>query len=261
MTARPPLALVTGANRGLGREVCHQLRDRGHHVILTARDTDRGQAAARDLGVEFHQLDVSDDASVERLVADLRRVHPEGLDVVVANAGVALDGFNAEVAATTVDTNYFGVLRIVEAVLPLLNPGAHLVVVSSGVGQRDLLGPQLRPRFNLEQLKIAELSALMRQFVADVRSGHHRDAGWPSTAYGTSKIGATALAHVLTRELAGDPRNISVVAVCPGWVRTDMGGPNGERDVASGAVSILSGLDVPPSEPHRFFRDGAPANW
>ncbi|WAS96850.1 SDR family NAD(P)-dependent oxidoreductase [Nannocystis punicea] len=261
MTARPPLALVTGANRGLGREVCRQLRDRGYRVILTARDAERGRAAAHELGVEFLQLDVSDPASVDRLVAEVRRLHPEGLDVVVANAGVALNGFDGNVAATTVDTNYFGVLRVVEGLLPLLRPGAHLVLVSSGVGQRDLLSAELRARLDLETLTRSELSALMHQFVADVQAGRHREAGWPGTAYGTSKIGVTALAHLLARDLADDPRRLDVVAVCPGWVRTEMGGPNGERTVEIGASSILSGLDVPRDAPHRFYRDGAPANW
>lgn len=261
MSERSPLALVTGANRGLGREVCRQLRDRGHRVILTARDRERGQAAAAELGVEFLQLDVADPASVARMAADLRAAHPEGLDLVVANAGIAMEGFDARVAATTVDTNYFGVLRIVEAVLPLLRPRARLVLVSSGMGQRDQLAPALRDRLDLDRLGRDELSALMRQFVADVQAGRHREAGWPSAAYATSKIGVTALAHVLTRELAGDPRQLEVVAVCPGWVRTDMGGPQGERDVATGAASIVWAVDGQIDPRHRFYRDGAPASW
>ncbi|MFY0540832.1 SDR family NAD(P)-dependent oxidoreductase [Nannocystis pusilla] len=122
MTARQPLALVTGANRGLGLEVCRQLRDRGYRVILTARQAEHGRAAAQELGVEFVPLDVRDPASVDRLVAELKRVHPEGLDVVIANAGVALDGFDGQVAETTIDTNYFGVLRVVEGVLRCCGP-------------------------------------------------------------------------------------------------------------------------------------------
>ncbi|MDC0716314.1 SDR family NAD(P)-dependent oxidoreductase [Nannocystis bainbridge] len=261
MTARLPLALVTGANRGLGLEVCRQLRDRGYRVILTARDPERGREAARDLGVEFLPLDVGDSASVARLVAELRRLDPEGLDVVVANAGVALDGFDAQVAATTVDTNYFGVLRVVEGVLPLLRQDARLVLVSSGVGQRDLLSADLRARLDLDTLTRDELSAFMQQFVDDVQAGRHREAGWPGTAYGTSKIGVTALAHLLARDLAGDPRHLDIVAVCPGWVRTAMGGPNAERTVEVGAASILGGLEAPRDDPHRFYRDGAHASW
>ncbi|WP_434417654.1 SDR family NAD(P)-dependent oxidoreductase [Nannocystis pusilla] len=261
MTAPQPLALVTGANRGLGLEVCRQLRDRRYRVILTARQAEHGRAAAQELGVEFLPLDVRDPASVDRLVAELKRAHPEGLNVVIANAGVALNGFDGQVAETTIDTNYFGVLRVVEGVLPLLRPEAHLVLVSSGVGQRDLLSPELRARLDLDSLTRSELSALMRQFVTDVKDGRHREAGWPGTAYGTSKIGVTALAHLLARDLADDPRRLNTVAVCPGWVRTDMGGPNGERNVETGAGSILGGLDVPRDAPHRFYRDGAPANW
>lgn len=261
MPTRSPLALVTGANRGLGREVCRQLHDRGYRVILTARDPARGREAAAELGVEFRRLDVTDPASVTRLADDLRAAHPEGLDLVVANAGIALQGFDGRVAAETVDTNYFGVLRVVEALLPQLRPRARLVLVSSGSGQRDLLSPALRARLDLDRLTRDELSALMRQFVADVQAGRHTEAGWPSTAYGTSKVGVTALAHVLTRELAGDPRELEVVAVCPGWVRTDMGGPRAERDLATGASSIVRAAQGPLDPQRRFYRDGAPADW
>jgi NAD(P)-dependent dehydrogenase (short-subunit alcohol dehydrogenase family) len=261
MPTRSPLALVTGANRGLGREVCRQLRDRRYRVILTARDPARGREAAGELGVEFRRLDVSDPASVTRLAEDLRAAHPEGLDLVVANAGVALQGFDARVAAETIDTNYFGVRRVVEATLPLLRPGARLVLVSSGMGQRELLAPALRARLDLDRLTRDELSALMRQFVADVEAGRHTEAGWPSSAYSVSKIGVTALAHVLQRELAGDPRKLEVVAVCPGWVRTDMGGPKAERDLETGGASIVSAALDPLDPAHRFYRDGAPASW
>lgn len=257
-----PVAVVTGGNRGLGREVCRQLKERGYHVVLTARDPARGRAAAGELGLEYRPLDVTDDGSVTRLADALRAAHPGGLDVVVANAAVALNGFNEHVARTTIDTNYFGVLRVAEALLPQLRPGGRLVLVSSGSGDRALLAPPLRDIVSAPDLTRARLSTFMRKFVADVAAGRHQQAGWPSSAYAVSKIGVTALARVLAREFAHDPRNLKINAVCPGWVRTDMGGPAAERDVGEGAAGIVWAATLGPDGPSGgFFRDGAPATW
>lgn len=262
MMRHVPVAVVTGGNRGLGREVCRQLADRGYRVVLTARDPALGRAAASELGVDFEPLDVTDPASVTRLAGVLKTAHPGGLDVVVANAGVAMKGFDEHVARVTVDTNYFGVVRVVDALLPLLRPGARLVLVSSGSGDRDLLSPPLKAAVSAPDLTRARLDALMQQFVADVAAGRHEDAGWPSSAYAVSKIGVTALAGVLAREFAHDARNLKINAVCPGWVRTDMGGPGAERDVPAGAGSIVWAATLGGDGPTGgFYRDGLPADW
>ncbi len=163
---------------------------------------------------------------------------------------MALNGFDGQVAETTIDTNYFGVLRVVEGVLPLLRGPTRTSSWSRAASaSATCCRPELRARLDLDSLTRTELSALMRQFVTDVKDGRHREAGWPAPRHGTSKIGVTALAHLLARDLADDPRRLDTVAVCPGWVRTDMGGPNGERDVETGAGSILGGLDVPATPP------------
>ena len=104
------------------------------------------------------------------------------------------------------------------------------------------------------------LVALMNRFVDDVAAGRHAAAGWPSSAYRVSKIGLNALTRVLSRELA--PRHIRVNSVCPGWVRTDMGGAGAARSVEEGAASVLwaarLGRDGPTGG---FFRDGNPVEW
>ena len=257
-----PLALVTGANRGLGREVCRQLLARGHFVVLTARDEASGRAAAGDLGAEFLPLDVADPDSVTALAAALRDRHPDGLDVLVCNAGVAMDGFDEHVARTTVDINFFGAARTVDALLPQLRDGGRVVFVSSGVGDRNRLSAALRAALDAPDLSRERLAGLMNQFVADVRAGRHTAAGWPTSAYAVSKIGATALAGVIARELAADPRRPLINAVCPGWVRTDMGGPHAERPVDQGAAGVVWAATLPANGPTgRFFRDGAPAEW
>jgi NAD(P)-dependent dehydrogenase (short-subunit alcohol dehydrogenase family) len=257
-----PVSVVTGANRGLGREVCRQLAARGHHVVLTARDPAAGRAAAGELGVDFLPLDVRDPASVERFAARLRDGYPEGVAALVCNAGIAMDGFDADVAETTVDVNFFGTVRVVHAVLPQLTNNACVALVSSGSGDRGRLSPELRAAVSAPDLTLERLSAFMGRFVADVRAGRHTEEGWPSSAYAVSKIGVTALAGVLARDLAGDPRRPRINAVCPGWVRTDMGGPHADRDVSEGAASIVWAATLPPDGPSGgFFRDGRPADW
>lgn len=257
-----PVAVVTGANRGLGLEVCRQLAARGLRVVATARDAEAGRAAARGIGAAFHPLDVADAGSVERLARGLRDGYPEGVAVLVANAGIAMQGFDAEVARATIATNFTGTLQVVEALLPQLVRGANVVLVSSGMGDRGLLSAPLRAAVSREDLTRAELAGLMRRFVDAVRAGRHTADGWPSSAYGVSKIGVTALARVLAYELAGDPRRIKVNAVCPGWVQTGMGGPSATRTVEDGAAGIVWAATLGADGPSGgLLRDGAPAQW
>lgn len=256
------VAVVTGAGRGLGREVCRQLAAKDYRVILTARDPHSGRAAADALGCEFLPLDVADPTSVAALATALRERHPGGLDVLVGNAGISMHGFDAEVARGTLAVNYFGMARVVDALLPQLRAHARVALVSSGMGDRDKLAPPLRAEFDMGRLTRARLDALMQRFVDDVAAGRHTAAGWPSSAYSVSKIGVTALAHLLARDLAGDPRRLRINSVCPGWVRTDMGGPHADRDVAEGAASIVWAATLPETGPTGgFYRDGRPADW
>lgn len=262
------VAVVTGGNRGIGREVSKQLARHGFHVVLAARDPARGEAVARELAaetggsVEALTLDVADPDSARHFAAALAQRHPGGVDVLVNNAGVALRGFNSEVAERTLEVNYFGLLRVTEAVLPQLRPGGRVVLLSSGQGDRELLSSRRRAELSLPDLDREHLSALMRRFIDTVKAGRHENDGWPSSAYGVSKIGVNALAGVLARELADDPRQLRINAVCPGWVRTDMGGPQADRAVEQGAASVLWGVALGPEGPTGgFFRDGRPAHW
>ncbi|HTE54589.1 MAG TPA: SDR family NAD(P)-dependent oxidoreductase [Kofleriaceae bacterium] len=255
-------ALVTGASRGLGRETCRGLARSGHRVILTSRDVDTGRAAAEELtgaghAVEHRQLDVEDPASVAALAAQLSAAGVR-LDVLVNNAGIALDGFDAEVARRTVEVNFTGALRVTDALLPLVRDGGAVVMVSSGVGELSSLGPAARARLAATDLTRAALIDHMRAFVDDVAAGRHREAGWPSSAYQVSKAGMNALVRVLAPELAR--RGIRINAVCPGWVRTDMGGPHATRSLAEGAASVLwaAAVDGPTGG---FFRDGKSIPW
>jgi NAD(P)-dependent dehydrogenase (short-subunit alcohol dehydrogenase family) len=223
------VALVTGANRGIGREVVRQLLDHGFRTILTARDEERGRRAATDLGAEFLQLDVSDEDSVDRCFRTLDETHRR-LDVLINNAAIHYDtwqrGVNADltVAHEAFEANLFGAWRTSQRSVPLMarNGWGRIVNVSSQGGSLASMG-----------------------------------GGTP--AYSVSKAALNALTRVLAGELAGS--GILVNSVCPGWVATDMGGSGG-RPVGEGAASVMWAVLLEDAGPTGgFFRDGRPLPW
>ncbi len=251
-------ALVTGANRGIGLEVCAQLKAQGFAVILTSRDEADGRAAAEKLGVDYRHLDVTDPKSIAALADGLRR-DGRSIDVLINNAAVSLDGFDSAVVRQTLAANFFGALALTEALLPLMTDGGAIVMVSSGMGELHAYSPAIRARFADPKLTRDQLVALVGEFQSAVDAGNHTGAGWPSSAYRVSKAAIVALAKVLARDLAS--RHIRVNAVCPGWVRTRMGGGSAPRSVAQGAASVVWAADPPGETTGGFFRDGKPATW
>jgi NAD(P)-dependent dehydrogenase (short-subunit alcohol dehydrogenase family) len=234
MNEAQQVALVSGSNRGIGREVARQLAELGHHVIVTARDGAAVQDAAAEisdggrLSLQGEQLDVTDPASVDRL-AERVRGEPGRLDALVNNAGV--QGIVATNVATaplddahlTMETNLFGAWRLVQALLPLLRRSDHprVVNVSSGGGQ-----------------------------LSDMNGG--------LPGYRLSKTALNALTRVLSQEEAG----VLVNSMCPGWVRTDMGGPNARLSVEEGADTAVWLATLPEGGPTGgFFRDRQPIPW
>ena len=228
-------AIVTGGNRGLGLETCRQLASLGYQVILTSRNVEQGAAAAGRLEqggarVQFYPLDVTSDASVQQLYEHIVREYGTA-HVLVNNAAVYMDEdlpilqLPLEVLQLTLDTNTLGVLRMCKAFLPLMlrQDFGRVVNVSSGSGQIDEM---------------------------------HDDGA----AYHISKLALNGMTRILADATRG--KNVLVNAVCPGWVRTDMGGPNAARSVEKGAQSIVWAATLRDGGPNGgFFRDGKPLPW
>ncbi|HET8540907.1 MAG TPA: SDR family NAD(P)-dependent oxidoreductase [Anaeromyxobacter sp.] len=223
-------ALVTGANRGLGLEVCRQLAGLGPRVVLTCRDLAKGRRAAAGLpgDVLVRPLDVAADDAGERAEAIDRELG--GVDVLVNNAAIHYDsdedslGADFRVVEEALRTNLLGAWRVAKALAPRMRARrwGRIVNVSSEAGSLASMG-----------------------------------GGTP--AYAISK----AALNALTRTMAGDLRGSGVLvnAVCPGWVATDMGGPGG-RPVPAGAASIVWAATLPDGGPTGgFFRDGRPLPW
>ncbi|PYI60883.1 MAG: short-chain dehydrogenase [Verrucomicrobia bacterium] len=226
--------LVTGANKGIGREVAGQLARKGFHVFVAARNPDAGRKAADEIAKQsgkatFIEVDVTDNASVRAAAREFSKI-ADHLDVLVNNAGIMMDGDDAilevsdNIFRRTIETNVLGALRATRAFAPLLvkSKAPRVINVSSSGGQ--LTGG------------------------AD---------GW-SPAYCISK---TALNGV-TSQLAAALPKLAVNSVCPGWVRTDMGGRNATRSVEEGADTIVwLASEAPQGLTGKFLRDRKEIPW
>ena len=232
------IAIVTGANRGLGFETCRQLASKDIQVVLTSRDETKGKAAVKKLQAEgldvvYHPLDVTNAESIEHLAQFIRNEFGK-LDILVNNAGIARDFTDAEnsifntkidTLQETIETNLYGPLLLSQALIPLMKKHNYgrVVNVSSGAGQ------------------LSEMNT-----------------GYP--AYRISKTALNALTRLFANELKDT--NILVNAVCPGWVKTDMGGSNAPRTLEQGVDTIVWLATLPDDgATSGFWRDRQPIPW
>jgi len=225
-----PTAIVTGAGRGIGLAVARDLA-KDHHVIMAVRDPAR---AVRIPGARVVTLDVSDSASIDDFAA---RVEVP-IDVLVNNAGV-YRGSSREIWAV----NVRGPLLLTRALAPKLAKGARVVMVTSGLGELSSQPSALARKLRQPLLSFDDILAMCER---------------PLGGYGPSKAALNALTQLFARELP-DAR---VNSVCPGWVRTEMGGLGAPRSVEEGAASVLWACRLPADGPTGgVFRDGQPIDW
>jgi NAD(P)-dependent dehydrogenase (short-subunit alcohol dehydrogenase family) len=229
---------------------------------VSSREEGSGRRAVEDLGheglsVDHRKLDVTNAADITRIAAEF--ASGPKLEVLINNAAVSLNGFNSDVVERTLATNFFGTMHLTDALIPVIADGGTIVNVSSGMGELNAYSRKIAARFADPMIDRAKLTALVAEFAVAVAAGRHGDEGWPTSAYRVSKAALNAYTRILARELK--PRRINVNSVCPGWVRTRMGGQSASRDVAKGAASIVwaATLDAPTSG--GFYRDGRPLGW
>jgi NAD(P)-dependent dehydrogenase (short-subunit alcohol dehydrogenase family) len=229
------VALVTGGNRGIGREIARQLASRGLHVVVAARHESDAQEAASHIAAASGDasslaLDVGDSSRVSWAAGELAR-RTGRLDVLINNAGIYEDAeysiLNAprELFDRTLQVNALGPIEVVQQFLPLVRnaPQGRIINISSGYGQLADLSPNV-------------------------------------SSYCLSKLALNGVTIMLAKALAAE--GIAVNSVCPGWVRTDMGGADAPRSVEEGAdTAVWLATEADHSLTGRFFRDRAEISW
>ena len=230
--------LITGGNRGLGKEVARQLalKDPNNKILITARDVEEGKEAVAELesstnnnNIDFIQVDVTSTKDIKNAYQYIAQEWRH-LDVLVNNAGIFpresgdTTQVSLETIQTTFDTNFYGPLQLSQTFLPLLQKSndARIINVSSGMGA-----------------------------LTGMQGGY--------AAYRFSKTALNSLTAVMAADVAKD--NIKVFAVSPGWVKTDMGGPNADRSLEVGGKSIACLVDLPDAISGKFYRDGELIDW
>jgi len=220
--------IVTGGNRGIGKQIAADLTALGHEVILTARNSEKGKQAAEEIGASFMQLDVANAASIEAFVKEVANTY-NMIDVLINNAGIFDDKSqpahdpNFEIIQSTLDTNLFGAWKLIVGMLPLLEKSddPRVINMSSGLGAMNDMGGQ-----------------------------------YPG--YRLSKVGMNAMTQMIHGELG---EKIRINSMCPGWVKTDMGGEGAHRSLAHGAETAVW-LATNPTIPNgKFLRDKEVIDW
>ena len=232
-----PVALVTGANKGIGKEIARQIAERGFAVIVGARDLGRGQAAAAGIpGARALALDVTKPETIAAAAAAIADT-PGRLDVLVNNAGIARGGVASSASLADIrdvfETNVFGAIAVTQAMLPLLRaaPAGRIVNVSSGVG------------------------SLTR--ITDPAYPHLRVGG---VAYGPSKTALNAVTVAFAQELRDT--SIKVNAACPGYTATDLNNHTGPRTVEQAAREPVRLAMLPADGPTgTFSNEDGPLPW
>jgi NAD(P)-dependent dehydrogenase (short-subunit alcohol dehydrogenase family) len=234
MSGTNPIIVVTGGNRGIGFEICRQLAKRGAQVVLTARKPEAGEEAvkrlaAQNLSARFHPLNVTEPQGIAALHDFLERSFGR-LDVLINNAGIITDeeasGLEVKLSTVraTLETNTLAPLHLAQTLAPLLrrSRAGRIVNMSSGMGA-----------------------------LSDMQGGY--------AAYRISKAALNAVTGILAAELRGA---VAVNSMCPGWVKTDMGGADAERDVSEGAdTAVWLALDAPQDLTGKFLRDRKVIAW
>lgn len=227
------IILVTGGNRGIGLEVCKQLAQQGHTVLLGSRELSKGQQAAQTIkspNIHPVQLDVTNEVDRQAVFKHIKQTYGR-LDVLVNNAGIFPDKVHQLLQTDlalmrhTMEVNSWAPLHLMQLFIPLMRQHnwGRVVNVSSGIGELGDLG-----------------------------------SSYPT--YRFSKINLNLITRIVAQEVAGT--DIKVNAMTPGWVQTDMGGANAPRTVEEGADTIVWLATLPDDGPHGgYFRDRQPIEW
>lgn len=275
------VAVVTGANKGIGYHIAEQLLHSGKfgRIILACRDEGRGRAAAASLldslgagfraEVEFVPLDLGATESIDQFAA-----HMEGsvgsCDCLINNGAIAFKDSDptpfAGQTGPTLAVNYWGTTRLTDRLLPLLRrtgSDPSVVMVASMAGHLSQLSPARQAQFAADSLDRRRLDSLVQEFASDVAAAAHHERGWGSSNYGFSKLALIAYTKMAAREEAAAGSGVSLNCCCPGYCRTDMSSNRGPRSPADGArnATLLALQTGPAALTGEFVQNGAVSAW
>jgi len=285
------VAVVTGANKGIGKEVARNLAMKGFHVILACRNGILGDKACAEIqeglskeiteaasgSVEFLPLDISVGESIDQFVEKLQiRYADSGIHVLVNNAAIAFKGSDPtpfhKQAEPTFRPNFFGTVELTTKMLPFLQKAVtsgsqchskpKVVNIASMAGHLRLLSstnPDLARKLSVcdTNMTVQDISSLAASFVADVTAGVHKERGWPNSNYGMSKLFLVAYTKILAKQNA----DLQINCCCPGYVATDMSSHRGTKTPQEGAVTptLLATLIDPITG--QFWSEGRQVEW
>jgi len=247
------IALVTGANKGIGFEIARKLgAEKDTLCILGCRNEGLGKVALDKLkeqgcNVDFVRIDLEDGASIKAAAKEIRDKYGS-CDVLVNNAAVCFNdptlygkvphtSFSKQ-ADITIKTNFFGTLALTRAMFPLLEKSSspRIINIASSAGRLSILpSKERRSDFSSQDLQMDQLESYMKEFVADAQDGSHAAKKWPNTGYGVSKVGIIAMTKVFARE---NPK-FMVNSVDPGYCATDQNNNQGFIPAERGALTAF----------------------
>ncbi|MCD4732328.1 MAG: SDR family oxidoreductase [Bacteroidales bacterium] len=264
--------LITGGNRGIGLEICRQLVELGHRVILGSRDLEKGKEAARSISenVIVKQLDVTNEDNIQNLFEYIKADFGK-LDVLINNAGLGVnsnihENFTLANAKNIMETKFQGLRKKVKVIVPLLRKAGIVAQKESAenislMNVKHLMEINFYGAWRMTQVFIPLLLNSENGRIINMSSGMGElsSLSGDSPGYSLSKSSLNALTIMFSNEL--NAKGIKVNAMCPGWVKTDMGGPDAPRDVSQGADTAVWLTTEKKISTGRFFRDRKEINW
>ncbi|CAG9333729.1 unnamed protein product [Blepharisma stoltei] len=265
---------ITGANKGLGKAIIEKIIQEAPEfdvVLMTSRNTERGFRTKGELEMKYgkqsrlhyQQLDVTSLESIRNFAEFVQKTYGH-IDVFVNNAAIysKTGQFTIDIVQSTLDSNFYGLVNVTEVILPLMRENGHIINVSSRMGSTQCIpDPEIAERFLSDYLTREELFRLAHDFLEGTRAGNWVARGWPTQAYSVSKVLVNGYTRVLDRELRDRRIKVKVNSVCPGHLRTDMGGPSAPFSVDEGTITPMIMIKYTGEESGRFWYNGGVQEW